>query len=439
MMNKRSWKSSFGAGVVVLAGAAALYFAYTAWSPQSQRTTARMRGGEGPVPVLVAAATTADVPVYIDGVGTTKALNTVTVRSQVDGKLISVNFREGQDVPKGYVLARIDPVTYQAQYDQAVAKKAQDEAQLANARLDLERYRKLAETSAGSRQQADTQAATVAQLEAQVKLDQASIESAKAYLDYTTIVAPLAGRTGIRQVDEGNIVHASDTTGIVVLTQLQPIAVVFSVPQQRLPEINRAFARGALPVEAMGADGKAVVDRGTLTVIDNQIDPSTGTVKLKAEFPNTDLQQWPGQFINVRLRIDTLKDVIVVPTAAVQRGASGTFVYVVAPSGDTVAVRPVVVTQQDETRAVIASGLQASERVVTTGFARLADGSRIVIGSGGPTPAAPNGTRPRDGESDVQSQQQRRRSQEQRRSETPRGIASASPSAGPSAGPSASP
>jgi multidrug efflux system membrane fusion protein len=427
MMNKRSWKSSFGAGIVVLAGAAALYYAYTAWSPQSQRTAARLRGGEGPVPVLVAAASTADVPVYIDGVGTTKALNTVTIRSQVDGKLISVNFREGQDVPKGYVLARIDPATYQAQYDQAVAKKAQDEAQLANARLDLERYRKLAETSAGSRQQADTQAATVAQLEAQVKIDQASIESAKAYLDYTTIVAPLAGRTGIRQVDEGNIVHASDTSGIVVLTQLQPIAVVFSVPQQRLPEINKAFARAALPVEAMGADGKSVVDRGTLTVVDNQIDSSTGTVKLKAEFANADLQQWPGQFINVRLRIDTLKDVIVVPTAAVQRGASGTFVYVAAPSGDTVTVRPVVVTQQDETRAVIASGLQAAERVVTTGFARLADGSRIVIGTGGATPATPNGMRPRNGESDVQSQQQRRGSQEQRRSETPRGVASAGP------------
>ena len=201
------------------------------------------------------------MPVYLDGVGTARALNTVTVRAQVDGKLINISFTEGQDVPKGYVLAKIDPTIYQAQYDQAVAKKAQDEAQLANARLDLERYTRLAATNAINKQQLDTQKALVAQLEAQVKSDQAAIDNARAILSYTDIVAPIAGRTGIRLIDEGNLVKASDTTGIVVITQLQPISVFFSLPQQELPELNRGLAEGPLPVDALGADGKTVLDQ----------------------------------------------------------------------------------------------------------------------------------------------------------------------------------
>ena len=346
------------------------------------------RTNDGPVPVLVAPAQTSDVPVYLDGVGTSKALNTVTVRPQVDGILLSVNFKEGQDVKRGDVLAVIDPVTFQAQLDQQVAKKALDEAQLANARLDLDRYVKLAQTNAGNKQQADTQRALVAQLEAQVKIDQGMIDNARAMLGYTKITAPIDGRTGIRQVDQGNIVHASDATGIVVITQIKPIAILFTLPQQQINQVNKAAAKGALPVEAMAADNATVADRGTLQVVDNQVDPTTGTVKLKAEFPNPELQIWPGQFINVRLLIDTLRQVVVVPTAAVQRGPNGTFVYVVKDD-DTVAVRPVTVSQQDDTRAVIMTGLQASERVVTTGFARLADGTKITISSGDTTPPAP--------------------------------------------------
>jgi multidrug efflux system membrane fusion protein len=375
-MTVRQVKITIVAVCVLIVGAVAMFWT----EPQSQQR-GRWRNAEGPVPVLAAAASRQDVPVYLDGVGTSKALNTVVVRPQVDGKLISVNFKEGQDVPRGFVLARIDPATYQAQFDQAVAKKAQDEAQLANARIDLERYRRLADTNAGSRQQADTQAATVAQLEAQVKLDAAAAENAKTILGYTNIVAPIAGRTGIRQVDEGNIVSTSDTTGIVTITQIKPISVLFSMPQQDVSRINNAFARGALAVEALGPDNKTVIDNGTLQVVDNQVDPATGTVKLKAEFPNAEMQQWPGQFVNVRLVIDTLRNAVVVPTASVQRGPTGTFVYAV--EGETAKIRPVTVAQQDDNQAVIASGLDGTERVVTSGFVRLTDGATVVVGEPG--------------------------------------------------------
>jgi membrane fusion protein, multidrug efflux system len=241
------------------------------------------RGGPGAgaaerVPVLVASAKSADVPVYLDGVGTVRALNTVNVRPQVDGKLINISFREGQDVQKGYVLAKIDPVIYQAMYDQAVAKKAQDEAQLANARIDLERYTRLAATNAVNKQQLDTQKAMVKQLEAQVQMDQAAIDNARATLSYTDVIAPISGRTGIRQVDEGNIVKAAEATGIVVLTQLRPISVFFNLPQQNLPELNKGQAEAALAVDALDADGKTVLDKGKVVVIDNQVDQTTGTV-----------------------------------------------------------------------------------------------------------------------------------------------------------------
>jgi len=267
-------------------------------------------------------------------------------------------------------------VTYQAAYDQAVAKKAQDEATLANGRLDLERYTKAG--NAVPRQQADTQKALVAQLEAQVKLDQAAIDNAKAILDYTNIIAPIAGRTGIRLVDQGNFVRAAGSSAIVVITQLQPISLLFTLPQQQLGEVNRASTKGSLPVDAFGPDNKTVVDTGELKVVDNQVDPSTGTIKLKAEFPNRDFQLWPGAFVNVRLLINTLKQVVVVPTAAVQRGPNGTFIYVVGQDSK-VAVRPVTVAQQDEAQAVIGKGLESDERVVTTGFARLTAGSEVAV------------------------------------------------------------
>jgi multidrug efflux system membrane fusion protein len=390
------------------------------WQPARQQQQPRFgRGGgdDGPVPVVAALAKRSDVPVYLDGVGTIRALNTVTVRSQVDGKLLNVNYTEGQQVERGFVLAQIDPTTYQAAYDQAVAKKALDEATLANARIDFERYTKLVASNSIARQQLDTQRMIVAQQEAQVKLDQAQIENAKAILDYTQIIAPITGRTGIRQVDQGNIVHASDANGIVVITQLQPLSVLFTLPQQQLGDVNRAFAAGPLPVDAFGPDNKTVVETGELKVVDNQVDPSTGTIKLKAEFANRELQLWPGGFINVRLLTHTLKHVVVAPTSAVQRGPNGTFVYVVQPD-NKVAVRPVTVSQQDETQAVIAKGLEADERVVTTGFARLTAGAAVAVtnAESAPSPDA----------QPAQPQRQRRRgAQGQQRSD-------ATPSASPS-------
>jgi len=367
------------------------YIGWTAFQQKQATTKGGGAGGGGgrpdlPVPVLAATPRVMDVPVYIDGVGTVRALNTVTVRSQVDGKLIAVNFTEGQDVKKGDVLGEIDPAIYQAQYDQAVAKKAQDEAQLANQRLDLIRYQQLAAANAGSKQQADTQRALVAQQEALTHADQAAIDNAQATLGYTKIVAPLSGRAGLRQVDQGNIIHASDATGLVVITQLQPIAVQFSLPQQQIMRVNAASAKGALAVDVFGNDGLTVIDTGKLTGIDNQVDSTTGTLKLKAEFPNGAFQLWPGQFVNVRLKVETISQALVVPTSAVQRGPVGTFSYVIG-DGDIVAAKPVTVTQQNETQAVIASGLAANDRVVTTGFANLSDGAKVIVGKEEQTPS----------------------------------------------------
>ena len=337
----------------------------------------RSRGaGEGAVPVLAAPARIADMPVYLNGVGTAKARNLVTVRPQVDGRILSLNFKEGQDVKRGDVLAKIDPATYQAQLDQAVAKKALDEVQLDNAKRDLERYNTLG-SNVVAQKTIDTQRALVAQFTAQVQLDDAAIANAKAFLDYTTIMSPIDGRTGIRMVDEGNLVRASDA-GIVVITEVRPITVLFTLPQQQLSQVNRALAGGSVSVEALDSDGKTALDRGVLQVVDNQVDSTTGTIRMKGEFPNASLQLWPGQFVNVRILIDTLKQVVVVPTQSVQRGPNGAFAYVVQ-ADDKVAMRPVAVTMQNETDAVIAKGLGDGDRVVTTGFARLKDGSSVTV------------------------------------------------------------
>jgi multidrug efflux system membrane fusion protein len=360
---------------------------YITWTSLQQKNATKNGPPDLPVPVLAATPRIQDVPVYLDGVGAVRALNNVLVRSQVDGKLIKVNFTEGQDVQKGDVLGEIDPVLYQAAYDQAVAKKAQDEAQLANQRLDLIRYQQLSASNAGSKQQYDTQRALIAQTEALVKADQAQIDNAQATLGYTKIIAPLVGRAGLRQVDQGNIIHASDVTGLVIITQLQPIAVQFSLPQQQIFRVNAAAAKGTLAVDVFGNDGVTVIDTGTLAGIDNQVDPTTGTLKLKAEFPNTKFQLWPGQFVNVRLKVDTLSQAVVVPTSAVQRGPAGTFSYVIG-DGDIVTAKPVVVTQQNETDAVVASGLAPSDRVVTTGFANLSDGAKVIVGKDEQTPTA---------------------------------------------------
>jgi multidrug efflux system membrane fusion protein len=384
------FKSIFAMLVIGALTAAVIYV--TSGVEEQRRGRRGAANADGPVPVVATQARIADVPVWLEGVGTAKARNTVTVRPQVDGKILEVKFKEGQDVKKGDVLALIDPVTFQAQLDQAIAKKALDEAQLANARRDMERYSKLS-TDVVSAKTVDTQRALVAQLEAQIKSDEAAISNARAVLDYATVVSPIDGRTGMRLVDEGNLVRASDN-GIVVITEVRPISVLFTLPQQDLPEINKARAQGALQVEALETDSKSVLDKGELQVIDNQVDQTTGTIRLKADFPNAELQLWPGQFVNVRLLLKTLQNVVVIPTAAVQRGPDGPFVYVVG-EGKKVAVRNVTVTQQDDKEAVIAQGVGAPDVIVTAGFGRLKNGAEVKVSQPGeestPSAGSPQG------------------------------------------------
>jgi membrane fusion protein, multidrug efflux system len=332
------------------------------------------------IPVVTAVATTRDMPIYQDGLGTVQAFNTVTMKPMVDGPLIAVNFKEGQAVRKGDVLAQIDPRTYQASLDNAIAKKAQDEAQLANARLDLARQQKLVANNYTSAQLADTAKALVAQLQALVQQDQAQIDTARTQLSYTTITAPIDGLTGIRQVDPGNIVHAGDTTGIVVITQIEPISVLFTLPQQTLQAVARAMEAGPAPVLAMAqgpSGGPArVLDTGTLTVLDNQVDPTTGTIKLKAAFPNTERRLWPGGFVSVRLRTDIARDAVVVPPAAIQRGPRGPYVFVVNPD-ETAKRQAITIGHEDEQVSIVASGLKPGETVVVDGASRLADGTKV--------------------------------------------------------------
>ncbi len=339
------------------------------------------RRGSSAIPVLVAPARVEDVPVIATAVGTVQALATVTVRTQVDGPLLELTFRDGDDVKKGDILARIDARTYQAQYDQAVAKKAQDESILANGRIDLTRYERLATSDYGTKQQADTQRALVTQFEAQVRSDQGAIDNTKALLDNCTIRSPLDGRTGIRLVDQGNVIHAADSTGIVVITQIHPISVLFNVPQQQLKALFNAVGRGPVPVDALEGDDTTLIEHGRIDVIDNQVDQTTGTIKLKATFPNAANQLWPGQFVNVHVLVDTLKNAVVVPTGAVQRGPNGAYVFVLT-ANDTVKQTPVTITRQDEAKAVIASGITPADRIVTTGFTRLIDGSKVTVGQG---------------------------------------------------------
>lgn len=351
----------------------------------SRRGGRRGGGNDGqPTPVVAEKAKRQDVPVTLEGVGTFTSPNTAVVRAQVEGTVVEIDFREGQDVKAGDVLARIDPATYQAQYDQSVAQKAQFEAQLANARLDYDRYQRLAKNDYGSQQQAETAKATVAQLEAQVRYYGALIDQAKTTLDRTVVRAPIAGRTGVRGVDQGNYVTVGQTTGIVTITQLQPISATFTLPQQNIQAVTAAMARGPVAVEALPADGGDPLDRGVLDVIDNQVDQSTGTVKLKATLPNAQLALWPGQFTNARVTVDTLKGVITVPGPAVQQGPDGAFVYIVKPD-KTVEQRTVEITRQDARLAVIAEGVAEGDTVVTTGFTRLRDGAKVVLGKQGAT------------------------------------------------------
>jgi multidrug efflux system membrane fusion protein len=361
-------------------GCAVLILATVMWHWQGRAAggTPSSPATPAPAPVEVADAIRANVPVYLQGLGTVQAFNTVTVKTRVDGQIQKVSFVEGQHVKAGDVLVQIDPRPYQAAYDQVVAKKAQDEAQLANAKLDLERYAALLKTSAAPRQQADTQRALVAQLEATVRADQGAIDAAKVQLDYTSIASPIDGVTGIRLVDQGNIVHATDTNGIVVVTELQPISVVFSLPEDNLQSVAQAMAQGPVEVAALSRDGKTEFDRGTLLLIDNAIDQTTGTIRLKATFPNPNNALWPGQFLNVRLLLQTERNVLTVPSAAVERGPNGLFTYVVK-SDSTVEMRTVTVGQDTGTIAVIASGLAPGDRVVTAGQYRVQPGAPVQV------------------------------------------------------------
>ncbi|MBT3069532.1 efflux RND transporter periplasmic adaptor subunit [Rhodomicrobium sp. Az07] len=336
----------------------------------------RFRRGDQAVSAETKPARLENVPVWLSGVGTVQAFNTATVRAQVSGRLIEVAYHEGQDVKAGDVLARIDPVLYQAAYDEAVAKKAQDEALLANARRDAARYSSLVGQNYTSQQQADTAKSQVQQYEAQVKQDQAAIDTARANLDYATIRAPIDGRTGIRQLDTGNLVTSGDSTGIVVITQLRPISVVFTLPESVVSDIIEAQARAPLSLQAQ--TGGRVLGEGKVAVIDNQIDQSTGTLKIKGTFPNDENRLWPGQFVNVKLRLKTLENAVVVPSAAVQQGANGAFVYRVTPE-KTASIVSVKVVQEGEKDAVIGEGIAAGDVVVTSGFSNLRDGSKLKL------------------------------------------------------------
>ncbi len=379
--------------IFLLVTAAAVGFIYKdkIFPQQSGQSAEQQSGGGGggrrggrrraidpnrPVAVLTEEAKSENVPVYLYGVGTVQASNTVNVRPQVGGRLMTVNVHEGQDVQAGDVLAQIDPVTYQAVYDQAVAKKAMTEAQLANARRDLERFENLAKSTYGTQKDLDTQRALVAQYEAQTRQDQAAIDSAKASLDYTTIRAPLTGRTGIRVVDVGNLVSANDVSGITYITQIKPIDVVFTLPETYISELIAAQANGK--VELTATVGGETVGQGPLTVIDNRIDEATGTVKLKGSFPNDPVKLWPGQFVNARLHLKTLENATVVSAVAVQQGAVGRFVYVAQPDNTAKRV-DVKVAQEDEHQAVISEGVKPGEKVVTTGFVNIQDGSKITL------------------------------------------------------------
>lgn len=346
------------------------------WLPD-KRSDAAARAHEGQaIAVDTSDATRADVPVYLDGLGTVQAFNTVTVTARVDGELQKIAFEEGKTVAKGDLLAQIDPRPYQSALGQALAAKAKDEAQLLSARADLERYLTLAPENLASKQTLDAQRATVAGLEAQLKGDQASIDNARTQLQYTSITSPLQGRTGIRRVDVGNNVRATDTNGIVVVTQLQPITLIFTLPEDALGMIGAALSAGPVAVAALSRDGSTELDRGTVTLVDNQIDPATGTIRVKAVFPNTRNRLWPGQYVDARVLVRTDRSALTIPAAAVQRGPNGMFAYVVKSDG-TVEARPVKVGEESGSVYVVQDGISVGERVVTSNQYRLEPGAHV--------------------------------------------------------------
>lgn len=368
---RRRWPAGLAVLMVGLGGYVAWrHLAQAAPAPQAQAAPAAK------VPVTFTLVAKADYPVEVDGLGTVSPFKTVTVRSRVDGEITRVFFKQGRMVKQGDALVEIDKRPYQAALDQAVARKAQDEASLRNDQLNLQRFQNLAQKSFESQQAVDTQQALVDQVKAQIEGDDAAIANARTNLDYTTIKAPFTGRTGFRQIDPGNIVHAADQNGIVTIAQLQPIAVQFTEPQDLLPAIAKAFERGPAPVVALSSDGQSILSRGTLAVIDNTVNQATGTISLKARFDNADNALWPGLSVDTSLLVDTLRQVLVVPEDAVQHGPSGLFAYVIGDDGKAVAA-PIQVSMSGNGRAVVSQGLTAGQKVVVSGQARLQNGAEV--------------------------------------------------------------
>jgi len=357
------------------------------------------KGGRGggtkePVAAVLGTVQQKDFPIYLDALGTVQAFNTVTVRSRVDGQLLKLAFQEGRDVHAGDLLAQIDPEPFRAQVAQAVARKAQDEAQLENARIELKRDETLLASKIVSQEVYDAQKATVNQLDAAVKADEAAIDSAKVQLSYTTITAPIDGRTGLRLVDQGNIIRSGDSNGIVVLTQVKPISLIFTLPEQSLKDVRNPNA-GAMKALAVDRDNSTILEEGTLSVIDNQIDTTTGTIRLKATFQNEGLKLWPGQFVNARLLLSVRKGALVVPASVIQRGPEGAYAFIV---GDDMKVEmaPVKVGPIDKGQALVESGLEPGQRVVVDGQYKLQPGSIVKAAepagrSGGRTNTAEKG------------------------------------------------
>jgi membrane fusion protein, multidrug efflux system len=328
------------------------------------------------IAVDVATVQRADVPVFLEGLGTVQAFYTVTVTARVDGEIENVAFKEGQDVKKGDLLVQIDPRPYQAALGVAIATRDKDRAQLANAQRDMERYSELAPEDLASKQTVDTQKALIAQLTAQLKGDEAAIDNARTQLDYTTIRSPIDGRLGIRQVDPGNIVRASGTTGMVVVTQLEPISIIFTLPEESFEQLSGALAHGTVTATALSRDDREELDHGTVELIDNQIDQATGTIRVKVILPNKQRRLWPGQFVNVRVMTQLQRQVLTMPATALERGPDGQFTYLVQ-SDSTVKVAPITAGEQTGDIVVVEKGLQAGDRVVASNQYRLQPGSLI--------------------------------------------------------------
>ena len=381
--------------IVLAAGA---YYYYKS-RPSSESKAAPAPGsraaGIGPVSVAVTSALKQNVPYFLSGLGTVTAFNTVTVKSRVDGQLEKVNFKEGQFVHEGDLLAEIDPRPFQVALEQMEGQLFRDQSQLDNARVDFKRYDKLAKEGVIASQQVDTQNATVGQLEGAVRADQAQIDNEKLQLVYCKITAPLSGRVGLRLVDQGNMIHATDPNGLVVITQVQPVAVLFTLPEDNLPEVIQHMKSEELSVEAYSRDDQTKLAAGKLLTVDNQIDPTTGTVRFKAAFENRDLSLWPNQFVNTRLMLAIRKDAIVVPLAAIQRGTQGSYVYTVKAGKAN--MQPVKVDMTQGNIALIATGVLVGDQVVVDGQERLQSGTPVEVhdaspsgpasGSGGSAPA----------------------------------------------------